>query len=111
MSRSVRLNVDGRDFIFKPRGRSFRESLPFDWESLDPALPPLRGAIALHRLGPIVLLRIDVSYRIASDLPGRLLKESVGAKGCVRSLRSLRRGLQHILTNAPPPARRVTSAP
>ena len=103
-SHPVAQSFQGHTFTFHPWGRSLQESLAFDWDSLDRMLPSLHGTIAFHRFGPVMLLRVDAGYRIAGDTPGRLLKESVGRKSGLLSLRYLCQALHSIITSVPNPS-------
>lgn len=102
-STPVAQSFQGHAFTFHPSGGSFRESLAFDWDSLDRMLPSLHGTIAFHRFGPLMLLRVNARYRIAGDTPGRLLAESVGRKNGLLSLRYLRQALHSIIAPVPNP--------
>jgi hypothetical protein len=87
-----------RQFIFRPRGRSFGQALPFDWEPVGSTLPSLRGSITMHRFGPVVLLVVDARFEVAHDAAGQILRESVGRQMAQTSMRYLSKALYRVVT-------------
>ena len=98
ISRPVLQLFGDQHFVFRPSGTTFDEPLAFEWRPLDATLPPLRGEIRLHRVGPWVLIIVRARFYIAADVVGRLLSESVGRKCARASLRFLRRALARVIS-------------